>query len=270
MSALPASAQIDRVAGTRLGTLWALPAFGIVLPAISQTAGLGQVSRVAWLVSGALCWLAFACAAVQRSRARALIRALWNGAEQLGTGVVHDGDTFFGDTRVVQYEIRVALLVLEVTLLTAPRKQGGASIASAITLLLGWWSIPWGPLHAVRALVGNARGGSTRTVVGVAKAPVPEPVTSTLVAPCERGDEQPQRDAPALRRLDEVTRLSEDDRRSRTFGDLCLRLSGSGLGRGQRSSAGRTSPNLSSSWRARHERGSKACSTHLPADHAYP
>jgi hypothetical protein len=36
---------------------------------------------------------------------------------------------------------------------------------------------------------------------------------ATLVAPCERGDEQPERDASALRYLDEITCLSDDSTR---------------------------------------------------------
>ncbi len=32
---------------------------------------------------------------------------------------------------------------------------------------------------------------------------------ATLVAPCERGDEQPERDAPTLRYLDEIMSLLE-------------------------------------------------------------
>lgn len=30
---------------------------------------------------------------------------------------------------------------------------------SALTLLLGWWGIPWGPIYSVGALATNFRGG---------------------------------------------------------------------------------------------------------------
>jgi len=30
---------------------------------------------------------------------------------------------------------------------------------SAISLVVGWWGIPWGPIWTVTAVVGNARGG---------------------------------------------------------------------------------------------------------------
>ena len=30
---------------------------------------------------------------------------------------------------------------------------------SLITLLLGWWGIPWGPIRTVQALYINLRGG---------------------------------------------------------------------------------------------------------------
>lgn len=30
---------------------------------------------------------------------------------------------------------------------------------TCITLLLGWWGIPWGPIYSIQSLVVNARGG---------------------------------------------------------------------------------------------------------------
>jgi len=33
------------------------------------------------------------------------------------------------------------------------------AIYSAISLLLGWWGIPWGPIWTVSSLVTNCRGG---------------------------------------------------------------------------------------------------------------
>ncbi|MFF7709505.1 DnaJ domain-containing protein [Pseudomonas sp. NPDC007930] len=38
--------------------------------------------------------------------------------------------------------------------------QKAALKASAITWLLGWWGIPWGPLHSLQALLENLSGGS--------------------------------------------------------------------------------------------------------------
>jgi hypothetical protein len=40
-------------------------------------------------------------------------------------------------------------------------RQGLAS--SVVTLLLGWWGIPWGPIYSVKALVENFRGGKDVT-----------------------------------------------------------------------------------------------------------
>jgi len=38
---------------------------------------------------------------------------------------------------------------------------------SLISLLLGWWGIPWGPIHTIASFVTNFRGGKdvTREVV---------------------------------------------------------------------------------------------------------
>lgn len=44
-------------------------------------------------------------------------------------------------------------------------KSGAAQMAmySGISLLLGWWGIPWGPIYTVGALITNLRGGKDLT-----------------------------------------------------------------------------------------------------------
>jgi hypothetical protein len=40
-----------------------------------------------------------------------------------------------------------------------------------ITLLLGWWGIPWGPIYSFQSLAANCSGGSdiTRNIVATLK-----------------------------------------------------------------------------------------------------
>ncbi len=42
---------------------------------------------------------------------------------------------------------------------------------TALTFLLGWWGIPWGPIRSVQALITNFKGGKdvTEHVVSVMK-----------------------------------------------------------------------------------------------------
>jgi len=39
-----------------------------------------------------------------------------------------------------------------------------AATASTLSLLLGWWGIPWGPIYTVQVVGGNLRGGVRETV----------------------------------------------------------------------------------------------------------
>ncbi len=47
--------------------------------------------------------------------------------------------------------------------------RGGESTAlksakyNLLTLLAGWWGIPWGPIYTIQALITNARGGKNVT-----------------------------------------------------------------------------------------------------------
>jgi hypothetical protein len=36
-------------------------------------------------------------------------------------------------------------------------------VFSLISLLLGWWGIPWGPIHTIQSLISNFRGGKDVT-----------------------------------------------------------------------------------------------------------
>lgn len=40
---------------------------------------------------------------------------------------------------------------------------GKGLVFSIISLLFGWWGIPWGPIYTVQALVTNFRGGKDVT-----------------------------------------------------------------------------------------------------------
>ena len=45
--------------------------------------------------------------------------------------------------------------------------------ASLVTLLLGWWGIPWGPIYSIQSLWVNANGGHdvTHDIVRAMNAP---------------------------------------------------------------------------------------------------
>ncbi len=39
-----------------------------------------------------------------------------------------------------------------------------ASSYTLVTLLLGWWGLPWGPIFTIQAIANNLRGGEAVTV----------------------------------------------------------------------------------------------------------
>ncbi len=56
---------------------------------------------------------------------------------------------------------------------------------TAISLLLGWWGLPWGPIYTVQSVVTNLRGGKdlTREVVAALNQPAPAPAPAGPPAP---------------------------------------------------------------------------------------
>ena len=52
-----------------------------------------------------------------------------------------------------------------------------------LTLLLGWWGIPWGPIYTIQVLKTNFQGGKdvTKQIVASFHAPVPAPAATVPV-----------------------------------------------------------------------------------------
>ena len=72
--------------------------------------------------------------------------------------------------RFVVYEYAISLLVItfyrssNITFI----KAGESAVAKGLgftflTLFLGWWGIPWGPIRSVQALITNFKGGKDVT-----------------------------------------------------------------------------------------------------------
>lgn len=88
---------------------------------------------------------------------------------EMGTAAYED-TTISMDTETAQFEACISALVI--TTLNSSRHLvvGHHSIFftglvySLITLLLGWWGLPWGPIYTLQTLSRNLRGGHRRTV----------------------------------------------------------------------------------------------------------
>ena len=72
--------------------------------------------------------------------------------------------------RFVVYEYCVSLLVItffrssNITFVKADENKVVKGLGfTFLTLLLGWWGIPWGPIRSIQALVTNFKGGKDVT-----------------------------------------------------------------------------------------------------------
>lgn len=74
------------------------------------------------------------------------------------------------DTEVVQFEVCMSFLIMSFRIPTCFYIKGHhnttirGGLYSLISLVFGWWGIPWGPIYTVKALMRNASGGNSFTV----------------------------------------------------------------------------------------------------------
>jgi len=91
--------------------------------------------------------------------------------------------------RFVVYECCISFIYMTIKDPTSAyfiRKNESAVIRgigwSFITILLGWWGLPWGPINTIRALITNFKGGKdvTQTVLVYLKQPQDNNKNSTF------------------------------------------------------------------------------------------
>lgn len=117
---------------------------------------------------------------------------LWShGHDVLDGGATYRGVHVQAHTRVRTFDVAVSLGVLSWLapsrdyVVGVDRIWPRAIFFTLVTLLLGWWGLPWGPIYTVRALATNLGGGRRTTVHGLIQeiGPLPPRPRPTLRRP---------------------------------------------------------------------------------------
>jgi hypothetical protein len=88
---------------------------------------------------------------------------------------------------IFQYAISVVIMSFKrpssIYFIRAGESTVGKSIGfTLITLIFGWWGIPFGPIYSFQALATNFRGGKNLTKEVVAAISKPAPVSAPIQA----------------------------------------------------------------------------------------
>lgn len=90
-------------------------------------------------------------------------------ASQRG-GALYQGSLVTPATVLARYQVAVSFLIVTFRFPTRPyivgyHTTGGvAAVCTILSLALGWWGIPWGPIYTVQVVTRNLRGGFKQTV----------------------------------------------------------------------------------------------------------
>ena len=85
-------------------------------------------------------------------------------------GAVYDGILVTAETEITQYQIALSALLVSAK---SPSRfyfvgheptLGIAVFATVVSLIFGWWGIPWGPVYTIQAASRNIRGGMRQRV----------------------------------------------------------------------------------------------------------
>ena len=101
----------------------------------------------------------------QKARARFLAWLSANAAAVRAGGAVWEGQTVTEATVLKTYDVAVSMLIVSTRFMTRfvlagdPAEARIKWVATAVSILLGPWGIPFGPIFSIQALVKNLRGG---------------------------------------------------------------------------------------------------------------
>lgn len=85
-------------------------------------------------------------------------------------GASYKGVRITGETELTRFLLTASIVVLTFKIPSRYYVAGRGNLTLAqtaytvATLLLGWWGVPWGPIHTVQALEKNVSGGYKTTV----------------------------------------------------------------------------------------------------------
>ncbi|MBI4465760.1 MAG: hypothetical protein HY647_13735 [Acidobacteria bacterium] len=85
-------------------------------------------------------------------------------------GAVYDGVLVNSQTEITQYQAVMSFLIISVKspsrfyFVGSEPTFATAATLTVISLIFGWWGIPWGPVYTFQAITSNLRGGVRRRI----------------------------------------------------------------------------------------------------------
>src|SRR5689334_10024524 len=93
-----------------------------------------------------------------------------NAKRVLHKGAEYRGAIITGESVLTKYETALSFLIVSLRvpsryyIVNAETGRGVAAFYTTLSLLFGWWGIPWGPIYTVRSIVSNSEGGKKVSV----------------------------------------------------------------------------------------------------------
>lgn len=141
--------------------------YGWVMGDGQSDAGLG----VALLILGMLQTIAYSLLLYSHAQRLKLSKQLIANQSLIkeGGSIRYKGVDLSSDTPITTYLIAVSFVIYTAKfplwyMVPGRNSIGIRILAGLLTLFLGWWFIPWGPVHTIQALATNLRGGTSETV----------------------------------------------------------------------------------------------------------
>ena len=137
------------------------------------------------LLIGAVLVLLFVAIRSHRAQAAKLQHWLVSNTPAINRGGARYGEILITPATVlVRYQVALSFLVVTFKIPTRPyvvdQEPIGpvAAVCMLVSLVFGWWGLPWGPIYTVQAITTNIRGGLRHPVAAVLPVQTAPPLSA--------------------------------------------------------------------------------------------
>lgn len=149
---------------------------GLVTNIVTDEVTAGDT--IVQLVIASVCCASFAFVRRQERERDAFFAYIAENQDAIRSGKASfRGEPLTYATRIHTYELVLSFLIVSFRLPSPPVVHGSRAATplrigcTLVSLVLGWWGIPWGPIWTVRALARNLGAGTATTIAELLEGP---------------------------------------------------------------------------------------------------
>jgi hypothetical protein len=132
---------------------------------------IGSLFQPGGIILSVLCTALYFFFRSQARKREDFLLWLFENIEMINSGQGnYQGITIKPDTKITYYQVSLSFMIVSMKVSSKfffighDDSPGIALIYTVVSLVLGWWGIPWGPIYTIQVIYNNMSGGNRQNV----------------------------------------------------------------------------------------------------------